>query len=47
MITVLCERGGWNKHGGWKNVEGEIFWKKVVHKCNKREVKGGKNLRNP
>ena len=25
------------------NVEGGIFWKKVVHKCNKRGVKGGKS----
>ena len=50
--------GGWNKRGGGAkvaksinvevgiNVEGEIFWKKVVHKWNKREVEGGKNLRN-
>ena len=41
-------RGGWNKHGGGAkvaksinvkvgiNVEGGIFWKKLVHKCNKR-----------
>jgi hypothetical protein len=28
------------------NVEGGIFWKKLVHKCNKRGVEGGKNLRN-
>ena len=28
------------------NVEGEIFWKKLGHKCNKRGVEGGKNLRN-
>ena len=52
------KRGGWKKHaGGAKvakslnvevgiNVEDGIFWKKVVHKCNKREVEGGKNLRN-
>ena len=50
--------GGWNKHGeGAKvaksinvevgiNVEGGIFWKKLVHNCNKRGVEGGKNLRN-
>ena len=44
--------GGWNKRGGGAkvaksiNAEGGIFWKKLVHKCNKREVKGGKNLRN-
>ena len=28
------------------NVEGGIFWKKLVHKCNKRGVEGGKNLKN-
>ena len=28
------------------NVEGGIFWKKLVHKSNKRGVEGGKNLRN-
>ena len=28
------------------NVEGGIFWKKLVHNCNKRGVEGGKNLRN-
>ena len=51
-------QGGWNKRGvGAKvaksinvevgiNVEGGIFWKKLVHKCNKRGVEGGKNLRN-
>ena len=51
---LFNKRGGWNKHrGGAKvtksinvevgiNVEGGIFWKKVVHKCNKREVEGGK-----
>ena len=45
-------RGGWNKRGGGAkvakslNVEGGIFWKKLVHKCNKRVVEGGKNLRN-
>ena len=27
-------------------VEGGIFGKKLVHKCNKRGVEGGKNLRN-
>ena len=27
------------------NVEGGIYWKKLVHKCNKRGVEGGKNLR--
>ena len=28
------------------NVECGIFWKKLVHKYNKRGVEGGKNLRN-
>ena len=28
------------------NVDGGIFWKKLVHKCNKSGVEGGKNLRN-
>ena len=47
-------RGGWNKHGGGAkvakslnmevgiNVQGGIFWKKLVHKSNKRVVEGGK-----
>ena len=51
-------RGGWNKRGGDAklpelineevgiNVEGGIFWKKLVHKCNKRGAEGGKNLSN-
>ena len=51
-------RGGWNKRGGGAkfaksvnvevgtNMEGGIFWKKLVYKCNKRGVEGGKNLRN-
>ena len=45
-------RGGWNKHGGGAkvsksiNMEGGMFWKKLVHKCNKCGVEGGKNLRN-
>ena len=47
--------GGWNKRGGFAKVvksinlevvEGGIFEKKVVHKCNKHELEGGKNLRN-
>ena len=50
--------GGWNKRkGGVKvaksinmeveiNVAGGIFWKNLVHNCNKRGVEGGKNLRN-
>ena len=44
---TLNSRGGWNKCGGGAksiNVEGGIFWKKLVHKCNKRGVEGGKNL---
>ena len=28
------------------NVEGGIFWKKLVNNCNKRGVERGKNLRN-
>jgi hypothetical protein len=28
------------------NLEGGICWKKLVHNSNKREVEGGKNLRN-
>ena len=52
------QRGGWNKRGGVAkfakslkvevgiNMEGGIFWKKLVHKWNKRGVEGGKNLRN-
>ena len=46
------KRGGWNKRGGGAivakslNVEGGIFWKKLMHKSNKRGVEGGKNLRN-
>ena len=28
------------------NMEGGIFWNKLAHKCNKRGVEGGKNLRN-
>ena len=47
-------RGGWNKRGGSAkvaklinvevgiNVEGGIFWKKLVHKCNKQGLEGGK-----
>ena len=50
--------GGWNKRGGVAevakslnveigiNVEGGIFWKKLVHIFNKRGVEGGNNLRN-
>ena len=25
------------------NVEGGIFWKRLVHKCNKHGVEGGRN----
>ena len=47
-------QGGWNKRGGGGkvpksineeagiNVEGGIFWKKLVHISNKRGVEGGK-----
>ena len=28
------------------NVEGGIFWKILVYKCNKRGLEGGKKLRN-
>ena len=46
-------RGGWTKRGGgakvpeWINkdvginLEGRIFWKKLVHNCNKRGLEGG------
>ena len=55
---LFNKRGAWNKRGGGAkfakslnvevgiNVEGGIFWKKLVHKCNKRGVEGGKNLIN-
>ena len=51
---LFNKRGAWNKHGGGAkvakslnvelgiNVEGGIFWKKLVHKSNKRGVEGGK-----
>ena len=51
---ISNKRGGWNKRGvGAKvakslnvevgiNVEGGIFWKKLVHNSNKRGVEGGK-----
>ena len=50
----IIGRGAWNKCGGGAkvakllnvevgiNVEGGIFWKKLVHKSNKRGVEGGK-----
>ena len=55
---LFNKRGAWNKRGGGAkivkslkvevgiNVEGEIFWKKLVHNSNKQGVEGGKNLRN-
>ena len=55
---LFNKRGAWNKCGGGAkvakslnvevgiNVEGGIFWKKLVHNSNKRRVEGGKNLRN-
>ena len=48
------KREGWNKRGGGAkvvkslnvevgiNIEGVIFWKKLVHNSNKRGVEGGK-----
>ena len=45
---LFNKRGGWNKRGGGAkvakslNVEGGIFWKKLVHKSNKQGVEGGK-----
>ena len=51
---LFNKRGGWNKRGGGAkvtkslnvevgiNVEDGIFWKKLVHKSNKRGVEGGK-----
>ena len=46
---LFNSRGGWNKRVGGAliaksiNLEGGIFWKKLVFNCNKR-VEGGKNL---
>ena len=51
---LFNKRGGWKKRGGVAkvakslnmevgiNVEGGIFWKKLVHNSNKRGVEGGK-----
>ena len=51
---LFNKRGDWNKRGGGAkvakslnvevgiNVEGEIFWKKLVHNSNKQGVEGGK-----
>ena len=42
------ERGGWNKRGGGAtfakslNVEGGVFWEKLVQNFNKRGVEGEK-----
>ena len=48
LISLITVEVGINVEGGQKlqNVEVGIFWKKLVHKCNKRGVEGGKNLRN-
>ena len=45
---LFNKNGGWNKCGGGAkvakslNVEGGIFWKKLVHNSDKRGVEGGK-----
>ena len=51
---LFNKHGGWNKRGGNAkvakslnvevgiNAKGGIFWKKLVHKSNKRGVEGGK-----
>ena len=51
---LFNKRGGWNRRGGGAkvakslnvevgmNMEGGIFWKKLVHNSNKRGVEGGK-----
>ena len=51
---LFNKRVGWNKCGGGAkvakslnvevgiNLEGGIFWKKLVHNSNKRGVEGGK-----
>ena len=50
-------RGGWNKRGGGAkvlelideeigiNVEGGIFWKKLLQNCNKRGVESSKKFK--
>ena len=43
---LFNKRGGDAKVTKSLNVEGGIFWEKLVHKCNKRGVEGGENLRN-
>ena len=54
LISLHNSQGVWNKRRrGAKvpelindevgiNLEGGIFWKKLVHDCNKRGVEGGK-----
>ena len=51
---LFNKHGGWNKRGGGAkfakslnvevgiNLDGGIFWKKLVHNSNKRGVEGGK-----
>ena len=55
LISLIALEVGINVEGVQKlqsiNVEGGlnvggIFWKKLVHKCKKRGVEGGINLRN-
>ena len=36
------KRGGGAKVAKSINMEGGVFWKKLVHNCNKRGVEGGK-----
>ena len=43
---LSSNHGGWNKRGGGAKVGWNKLWKKLAHKCNKRGVEGGKNLRN-
>ena len=49
---LFNKRGALNKRGGGAkvakslNVEGGIFWKKLVHNSNQQGIEGGKNLRN-
>ena len=47
LISLINVEVGINVEGGAKvakslNVEGGIFWKKLVHNSNKRGVEGGK-----
>ena len=53
---LINKRGAWNKRGGGAkfakslnvevgiNVEGGIFWKKLMHNSNKRGVEGGESI---